>query len=147
MTAPTFTRDLLDGMASYLASAVGAWTYHANGIYVPGDTAIIIATMPDKPDRVVTLGPYTVSDAPSLSDSVQGIQLRYRAGPDPRDVADMTDAGFNALQGLQRQQWGAVTIVDCYRQSGAPMGADQAGRWEHADNYYLTVHRPSAHRA
>lgn len=141
----SFTGDLLAGLAQYLADA-GAGIYRAAGDYQADEIAIVFGVMPEQPDSVILLSPYPVTDDPSLSDSVVAIQARCRAGADLRDVEAIADTVFDVLHGATQFDAGAVRVVDCYRQSGVPLGQDQNNRLEHADNYYLTVHRPSTHR-
>lgn len=143
----SFTTDLLSGIAQLLEDT-GQGTWKPTGAYATDDpTPIIIKSVPASPDRVITLSEYSVSDDPTLSDSVKGLQVRFRAGRDPRTVDDMADDAFDVLHGLQGVELSTgVLIVQSYRQSSALLGADDNGRHERSDNYYLTVHRPSTHR-
>lgn len=142
----SFTGDLLDGIAQVLADG-GAGTYRSNGsAYLPSETAIVFAAMPQTPDRVIALATYTVTDDASLSDSVVGLQVRCRGGANPHDVEAVAGSVFDLLHGRTAYQAGTVRIVQSLHQSGAPLGRDDSNRWERSENYYLTVHRPSAHR-
>lgn len=142
-----YTRDLLHGLAQLLA-ADGVGVYRDTGVYADTETGIVIGTVPQNPPAVVALIPYPLTDDPTLSDSVQGLQLRFRVdGSDPRDVTDLSDLAFNSLQGR-----GAVDLSPtarlllAERRSGIPLGEDANGRPEWADTYQLTLHRPSRHR-
>src|SRR4051812_8802389 len=119
----SFTGDLLDGVAALLAGG-GAGTYRPAGAYQPGETAIVFAAMPQAPDRAIVLSTYTVTDDPSLSDSVIGLQVRCRGGADPHDVEAIAGAVFDQLHGRTAYQAGAVRVVQSLRQSGAPLGRD-----------------------
>src|SRR6185437_15571705 len=69
----SFSGDLLNGLAAFLAAA-GAGTYRSDGTaYTSGETAIVFAAMPQTPDRAIVLSAYPVTDDPSLSDSVIGM--------------------------------------------------------------------------
>lgn len=144
------TANLLAGMAAHLA-ATGVGTWRPDGVYQPDDPVpITIAGLPDAPDKAVALTYYTVTDDPSLSDSVAGVQVRCRGGADPRDVLDVDDAVFDQLHGLTDADLGAapnaVRVSEILRNSSVPLGRDSTGRWEHVSNYYVTVWRPSPHR-
>lgn len=141
----SFTGDLLNGLAQYLDDA-GVGTYRPAGAYAEGETAIVFAAMPPDPDRAIVLSDYPVTDDPSLSDSVIGIQIRTRGGVDPHDVTSISDALFDLLHGANAISFGPVHVVEIFRNSGIPMGRDENNRWEHSDNYYATVHRPSTNR-
>lgn len=138
------TDDLLVGLAVRLAQAgVGAWK--PTEAYSTGDTAIVLGIVPQSPDRVIALSAYPVSDDLTLSDSVTGVQVRYRTGPQSSDLTALTDAVFDALHGAEFHA-GPVRVVQCWRNSGAPLGADEVGRLEAAENYYLTTWSPSTYR-
>lgn len=141
----SFTTDLLQGLAQYLATA-GVGTYRSTGAYLSSETAIVFDAMPPEPDRAIVLSDYPVSDDPSLSDSVLGIQIRTRGIADPLDVKAISDAVFNLLHGANGVNFGTVRVVEILRNSGIPMGRDENNRWERSDNYYATVNRPSTNR-
>jgi hypothetical protein len=141
----SFTTDLLQGLAQYLAAA-GIGTYRPTGAYLPSETAIAFDAMPPDPDRAIVLSDYPVSDDPSLSDSVVGIQIRTRGLSDPLDVKSISDAVFALLHGANWVNFGTVRVVEILRNSGIPMGRDENLRWERSDNYYATVNRPSTNR-
>ena len=141
----SFTGDLLNGLAQVLADG-GAGTYRPAGAYAASETAIVFGAMPQTPDRAIVLATYTVTDDASLSDSVIGVQVRCRGGANPHDVDDVAGAVFDQLHGRTAYEAGTVHVVQSLHQSGAPLGRDENNRWERSENYYLTVHRPSAHR-
>lgn len=142
-----YTRDALDGLARILAAA-GAGVYRDSGVYAAGETGIIVGTVPQSPPRMIALIPYPLTDDPTLSNSVMGLQIRTRsAGSDPRDAFDLADDVFDALQGLGDVDLApGVRLHIAERASGVPLGEDANGRAEWSDNYQLTVDRPSAHR-
>lgn len=142
----SFTGDLLEGLAVFL-DAAGVGTYRADGsAYSASETAIVFAAMPSSPDRAIVLSDYPVTDDPSLSDSVIGMQVRSRGGTDPHDVKNISDAVFDVLHGKTAFNLGAVRVVQALRNSGGSLGRDDSNRWEHSDNYYLTVNRVSTNR-
>lgn len=142
-----FRNDLLTGLAMYSAAAQLA-TWKSSGVYAAGETAIVLGTVPSSPDRVVTLTGYGVTDDPTLSDSVTGVQARFRwGGQDPRPVDDIADAFFDAWQNLGPLTLPTgIRVVEMHRQSSVSLGQDTNARWSRADNYYVTAHRPSLHR-
>lgn len=142
-----FTTDLLTGLGVYLA-ANGVGTWNTSGVYTSGQTGIVLGNLPQSPDRIVTLTSYGVSDSPSLSDSVIGVQIRCRwGGQDPRLVDDLQDVIFNLLQWMTSVSLSTgVEIVQCTRNSMATLGQDANGRWSNVSNYYLSVWRPSTNR-
>jgi hypothetical protein len=141
----SFTGSLLDGLAHHLATA-GIGLYQPGTAYRDSDTGITLAAMPDTPTRVVVLTAYGDSDDPSLSDSEIRVQVRCRAGTDPREVHTLADQVFDLLHGACSYNLGTVRVVQSYRTSSAPLGMDTHYRHEHSDNYRLTVWRPSPHR-
>lgn len=146
-----FQTDLLTGLAAYLQTA-GIGTWNTSGLYTATQTGIVLGTVPQTPDRIVTLTAYTVDDDASLSDSVVGVQVRCRwGGSDPRPVDDLADSIFALLHGNTAFTLGsgatAVTVVQCLRSSGVSLGQDANNRWSSVANYYLTVHRPSTNRS
>lgn len=143
-----FEVDLLTGIAQHIAGA-GLGTWRASGAYTSGETAIVLDTVPATPDRVITLTDYAVSDDPTLSDSMIGIQIRTRwGGLDPRLVKDLDGAIFALLHGMPATTLtGGVRVVSCFRRSGVSMGQDANNRWGRSSNYYTQVHRPSTNRS
>jgi hypothetical protein len=143
----SFSSDLFAGLAALLQGA-GIGVYSEMGIFGPGDVGIFDKILPSTPDGGIALAQYPVSDDPSLSDSVIGVQVRTRmAGEDSRPIDDLADAIFNQLQGLaDRTLAGGVHVVEAERRSGSPAVQDDLKRWTRADNYYLTVWRPSPNR-
>lgn len=143
-----FSTDLLTGLAQLLEDkSIGAWRPDGTP-YAAGETPIILGDVPQAPDRVITLTAYVVDDDPSLSDSVLGVQARYRTtGREQRATDDLADDVFDAWHGLHDVVLSTgVHVVELLRRSGAPLGKDASNRWSRSDNYYATVHRPSANR-
>lgn len=143
-----YTRDALHGLATLLASST-TFVYRDTGAYAATETGIVIGTVPQGPPAVVCLIPYPLTDDPTLSDSVMGLQIRFRVGThDPRDVTDLADEAFDALHGHPAVNLSTTArLLIAERISGVPLGEDANGHPEWSDNYQLTLHRPSAHRA
>lgn len=140
----TYTIDLLDGLARLLAAA-GVGVYRPDGAYVAGETAITIAGLPPAPERCICLAAYPVTDSSVLTDTTTGIQVRTRAGADPRQVDALDDQVHEQLQGSGPHRFGAVPVQLVYRVSAAPIGTDASGRWERSANYYARAHRAAPH--
>ncbi len=147
-----WTDDLLVGLAQLLEDGgVGAW--QTAGAY-PADAQTIIKVSDlggDAPasqvqQNIVSLTPYPVADDPTLSDSVQGVQVRLRGSRDSRSVDDLDDLVFDLLQGLGPVTLHGVRVSLVVRRGGAPLGPDANGRHQRSSNYHLTAHRPSRHR-
>lgn len=142
-----FETDLLTGIADLLvAKSIGAWK--PTGAYTSGETGIVLDLAPQDPDNIIALSDYVVSDDPSLSDSVIGVQVVTRwTGQDPRLVKDLDSRIFDVLHGMPATDLATgVHIVSCFRRSGVSLGQDASTRWSRSSNYYVTVHRPSTNR-
>ncbi len=147
-----FQTNLLTGIAVDLAAAGLSLTWNTSGVYTTAQTGIVLGTVPQAPDRIVTLTAYGVDDDPSLSDSIIGLQVRTRwGGQDPRLVNDLDDSLFAYLHGKEAWTVGsgaaAVVIGLCLRVSGpVSLGQDANNRWSLSSNYYLDLWRPSTNR-
>lgn len=143
-----FQTDLAVGFADLLVTA-GAGTWRATGAYATSETGIYLRVLPASPDRAIVLAPYVVTDDPTLSDSVTGLQIATRwEGANPTGNDDLADAVFDALQNLPRTTLSTgLVVTDCYRRSGSSLGQDGNQRWRTAQNFYIDAHRPSTHRS
>lgn len=134
-----YTSDLLDGLATLVAGA-GLGTYRPTGVYTADETGITITVVPEAPDRLICLSPYTVSDT-DLTAAITAVQIRMRTGTDPRALSDLADGLFDLLHNRQGFYCGTVRVALAWRQSQALMGQDTHGRMELASNYYLRTTR------
>jgi hypothetical protein len=136
--------DLLRGTAELLA-AEGVGDYDETNPLPAGATGIVLGRLPDGPDRALGLTTYPVGDDDS-TDSITGVQVRLRAGVNPLDVLDLSDAVFNVLHG--RRSWMArgVRVEISWRNSEAWIGQDSRGRMERSANYYLRTVRSGPHQ-
>jgi hypothetical protein len=149
VSAADFDVAFLEGFAQLLAAIpnpVGTWK--TSGAYTASETGIMLGVLPQSPDRVISLATYGVDDDPTLSDSIQGLQVTTReAGQDPRANARLTGLVFNRLHGLDQVELpSGVHVVSCFRRSWTSIGQDANNRHRTTQNFYVTVHRPSANR-
>jgi minor capsid protein len=143
----SWTRNLAHGLAEHLAAA-GIGVYRPTGVYRDDEVGIVIGTVPASPARVLVLTPYPLADDVDQADSVLGVQVRTRSGgPDPREALDRLDAVFDELHGATHLDLGGALVHLAQRTASVPMSRDQSGRYEHADTYQLTAHRPTRHRS
>jgi hypothetical protein len=139
-----WTNDLMTGLGELLAAAgVGQW--NPDGVYADGDIGITVGVLPQTPEQVICLTPYPVDDRPGMVDVTVGMQIRCRGTADPRVVQDLADAVYDALHGATPGTVHGIQVAQVFWQSGAPLGADQLGRWERSENYYAQASRPNLH--
>lgn len=138
-----YTNALLDGLASLIAEA-GLALYKPDGVYGTAETGVFFTIMPDEPDGVVCLTAYPVQDT-NLTDTTTGVQVRMRAGRDPRLVEQLADGVFDLLHNRRGDVLGGINVAVIWRQSQAPMGQDVHGRQEIAANFYARTTRTSPH--
>lgn len=143
----SFISDLLTGVAVAIDAAGIGLTWRDGEPYDDDQTGIFLKTVPPSPDRLVVLTAYGISDDPTLSDSVQGLQVRSRGVPQlSTDCDDIDDAVFGFLQNTVLDLTTGIRIVSAFRTSTAPLGQDPSNRFEVASSYALSTHRPSTHR-
>jgi hypothetical protein len=136
----SYTRVLVDGLAALLQET-GLGVYRPEGpAYTEDETGIVAGAMPEAPDRVLLLTPYPVEDT-DLEDVISGVQIRMRAGADPRDVGDLADDVRDVLHNRRHYWLGPVHVALSWRQSQAVLGQDARGRLELTSNYYLRTTR------
>ncbi|ARX85628.1 hypothetical protein SMD44_05092 [Streptomyces alboflavus] len=137
----SFLPDVVDGLARLLDEQdIG--TYRPDGLYAEGETAITDTVMPEAPDRAIVLTAYPVQESATLTDTVLAVQVRTRAGPDPREAAALDDDVFAVLQSLGPRTFGSARVSLIYRFSAASLGTDANGRHERTSNYRVRAHRP-----
>lgn len=133
--------EVVDGLARLLAEHQVA-AYRPDGVYAAGETAITDTMLPEAPDRVICLTVYAVEESPALTDTVFAVQVRTRAGPDPREAAALDEQVFTVLHGLRHLALATVRITLAHRVSAASLGTDPVGRFERTSNYRVRGHRP-----
>ncbi|WP_424862101.1 minor capsid protein [Streptomyces sp. MMS24-I29] len=137
----SYTTDLVEGLAELLdEQGLGTYgrpdePYHSEG------TAIVIGVMPAAPDAVLCLTPYPVEDTGG-TDAITAVQVRMRAGRDPREVYALADAVCDLLHGREHFRLRGVPVALMWRQSEAQLGLDSNGRMEMSANYYARTTRP-----
>jgi hypothetical protein len=145
-----WTSDLLTGLAVHLAAAaVGTW--RPTGAYTAAETGIVIRGIPQTPDRLITLAPYPLDGGEhrGMADHDTAVQIRIRAGTDPRTCDDLADAVFELLDSLGSDgpvNLGGIPVLDMWRQSYTSLGVDTNGRWERSENFYLLAMRPTVNK-
>lgn len=143
-TGDGWTSRLLTGLAEHLADA-GIGTWNPTGTYTSGQTGIVIRAIPDQPDRIITLTAYPVAgDLVGMADHATAVQVRLRAGPDPRDCDDLADQVFDLLDGARGLTWSGIPVVSVERTSYTSLGQDASRRWERSENYQIQAMRPTA---
>ncbi|MFE4328732.1 minor capsid protein [Streptomyces sp. NPDC056831] len=136
-----YTADMVEGLADLLDEQ-GLGTYGLpDEPYPTKGTAIVLGVMPASPDRVICLTPYPIEDTGG-TDAITAVQVRMRAGRDPRDVYGLADDVFNVLHGREGFHLRAVPVALMWRQSQAQLGIDANGRMELTANYYARTTRP-----
>lgn len=145
MIGDGFTSRLLTGLAEHLDTAgIGVWD-PTGTTYADGDTAIVIRAIPDRPDRLITITTYPLgANLPGMADHVTGLQVRLRAGPDPRECDDLADAIHDLLDGASGLTWGGIPVKSISRRSYTSLGADGSRRWERSENYEVDAMRATA---
>ncbi|MFJ7411586.1 minor capsid protein [Streptomyces sp. NPDC098077] len=140
----SYTADVVEGLAELLAE-------HGLGTYGPPDepyptegTAIVLGVMPTQPDRVLCLTPYPITDTGG-PEAITAVQVRMRAGRDPRAVYDLADDVFGVLDGREHYRLRTVPVSLSWRQSEASLGLDGSNRMELTANYYARTLRRTAH--
>lgn len=143
------TTDLIAALAADLDTA-GIGTYRASGLYAAGEVGITVCAVPPVPDDLIALTPYPVDDttAATYEDDgtgavIVGVQVRLRAGTDPRLILDRAEAVY-ARWHMREGPVGDVPVSLMWRASQAWMGADTSNRQELAANYYARADWPRA---
>jgi len=141
-----FRRRIVTGYAELIRDAgLGSW--NPTGTYTATQTAIYVFAQPEAPDRQIILSPFTLTDEPDGSMSLDGLQIRTRAGANPFDVMDLDDQLFRLLHARTNYALSTgVRIVQSLRRSSASLGQDSSRRWSWTSNYYLDVWHPTPNR-
>lgn len=134
-----FNADIFDGLAKLIQTA-GIATYRTTGVYTAGEIGITFGVTPDKPDRNITITTYPVTDT-DLTTVTTGVQIRLRAGRDPRDVENLSDALYNLLHNRKHYRLNDVPVELSWRQSAAWLGQDSDQRMERVENFYMHAER------
>lgn len=147
MSTADFEFKLAKGFAELLASTgIGVWA--ENRAYAPAETGITYRSVPDSPSSLIVLSPYPVRDDVSQASATYGLQIRTRGGnTSAKTCDDLAGAIYDLLHGQGNFALSTgIHVSQVYRQSGASLGQDSAGRWGRSDNYYCDTIRPNQHR-
>lgn len=140
----SFTADLLTGLAQYLAGAGIGVTYRPTATYLAGETGVFFGLYPTTPDRCIALTAYATFDQPKIALSKIRVEIALRgAANNSLDVDDLGDSVFNALQGIEHQQFGTAHVVQALRVISAATGVDDAKRSQRSDSYAFDVNVPA----
>jgi hypothetical protein len=120
--------------------------WEPTGAYAAGKTGIYVEVVPATPDRIVTLATYDLGDDAMYADSLVGLQIRTRAGQDPRDVLDLDEACSAVLNGRWPDTMGGIQVQTITRTSGVMLGQDDNLRWSRTSNFTCSLHLPATHR-
>ncbi|MGW2062805.1 minor capsid protein [Streptomyces sp. NPDC001937] len=135
-----FLVDLVDGLAQLLDEA-GVGTYDVDGVFKADDTAITDTALPSATDRAVVLAAYFTQEYTTLTDCTVLLQVRTRAGADPRDVARLDGQAHTVLHASGPFTFGTARVLLINRVSAAYLGPDQQGRHERTSNYQIRAHQ------
>lgn len=139
----SFTSDLLTGLATYLAGAGIGVTYRPTTPYLAAETGVFFGLYPTAPDRCVALTAYATQDQAKIALSKIRVEVALRgASNNSLDVDNLGDSVFNALQGLEHQQWGTAHVVQALRVISAATGVDDSKRSTRSDSYSFDVNVP-----
>ena len=134
----------LSDLIATKATRVPLWSEHLTPVQPAGSVGIYVNRWPEGVDSV-TLADYPLTDDPSLSDSLVGVQVTIKSDRQDRVKAIAADV-FDVVQGLWGVRRGGVTVVHAGRSSGTNLGQDSSEREMRSDNYQMTVNRPSPNR-
>lgn len=142
LTTPEgYNSRLMTGLGQLLADN-DLGVFSTSGAYPVDQWAIFIGLTPDKPDRAITLMSYPVEDI-DLTSVITGVQFRFRAGRDPREIENQSDAVYDLLHNREHYRLGGVAVNLSWRQSGSWLGQDASQRIERVENFYLRTERES----
>lgn len=138
-----WSSDLATGLAAHL-DAGGVGTYEPSGAYDPAmaDPAITFQSLPDLPGgKAIALSFFFPNGGTGGVTAVA--QLHFRGDEDPLSPDEIADAAWTLLDNAEHLTLGGIHVALMYRQTSAPLGLDDSGRWTRADTYHLIADRPS----
>lgn len=142
-----YSTDLKVGIAELIdanPNAEYSLKWRATGSYQANESGIYIDLKSQTAGTQLVISDYPVSDDPSISDGIVGIQFAITGSV--RDTDAIKDDLFALFHGHQTAIMGSVKVVNVFRQSGANLGQDGSGRVSRTENYYFHTHRPSTNR-
>lgn len=147
-SSSSWSEDLLVGLAEHLAAAgVGEW--RTEGAYPADVVAIVLEELLDDagaPDEQIVLSSYDLDrDAfgvdPAAGVDPVAVQVRTRTRPGVAGSRRLDDAVYELLEGAEHLELRGVHVLSLWRNSGAGLGRDTAGRRERVSNYYGLAQR------
>lgn len=141
MTAPT-AAEVRVAVAEHLA-AHGLAVHAPSGAYPPGldAPAVFYGAMPEAPDLAVTVNVYDWQTGRDKHNPDVYVQMRWRGGPDPREVDDYAERAFALLDEAARYTLpGGVRVLLSRRVVTSEAGRDSNGRYERPESYRFTIH-------
>jgi len=139
---------LATGVAELLAAAaVGEWLPggQRTGTPVPW---ITLGNMPETPDQVICLTPYSPAGDSAISDTTVSLQIRVRGDRAPLTAFDLQDAIYEVLHARRRTVLGTspnqVIVAQVLRRNLGQLGMDSLSRQEWVSTYDVSVNRLTA---
>lgn len=133
---------LLVGYFEHLASQ-GVCAWNPSGIYTSSQTAAVLESLPDAPDRAIALLTYPALQ-PGGGDEVVEMQMLTRGTKHPQTVNDLHDAAFGVLNGLGGRFIGGVWVVDTKLRSATSLPPDGNGRRRRSTRFFVTLSHDEA---
>jgi hypothetical protein len=142
----TDTTALLTGLAQ-LAATTADFAWHPDGSpYSPGQCGIYIGRLQQTARQGLALQTYEPGgDETTGADSLVGVQVRLRGGPDSRQTLDRADALYALLHGRWGAVLGGVQTRSIRLYNSTPLGWEN-DQYEHVANYYVQLQRTSPTR-
>lgn len=128
------------GLAAWISEHVDGAVWSETDPYEPSDRAVVLRDLPSQPDTAVAVELYHRDDDLVLPDVEVRVQLKFRGRGDAAD--EFADDVFEQLHGQHHFAAGDVMVQRAARQFAAPLGPDDNGREQRADNYTLVFMRP-----
>jgi hypothetical protein len=140
ITAESLTQQFVEGFAQLIGLADIGFTWRPDAAYEPTEIGLFIDEAPPTPNILAALTPYPLSQNPTLTDAVWGLQIRYRAGTRVTEVWAMRDAVRSYLHGrfpitLPTGVW--VSSLEWTSGTKLPRDNDRRTNW--SDNYQARI--------
>lgn len=122
-----------------ITGEIPGWSWSETEAPPAGEVAVFYGSLDHEPDRAVGWRVYDTADGPYLKG--RRAQLRSRGAINDRAGADeLADAVVARLAAISRER-GISHISD---HTFTPLGADESGRQERADNFTITLDNEEA---
>lgn len=135
--------DFVDGIIATLVAA-GAGVHRIGAKYTTDDVGIALNVMPDDPDKMIVITPYSPGGGDLLLTVDRlAFQVRTRGDLNPRTEMAIADSCYEALHGLRQVQFGSVHIIAMTAMSNVPPTRDTNNRWYSMTHFYADVDLPA----